>query len=1418
MLSQNQPISHQYKLCTNCNHAGNNNGNIVHNYANPGNYVPGDVTSDFGPRVTYDYHGGIDYRPLNGGMGDAILAVGTGTIIDIERNNRYLKSLVIEYPNYCNCTMGYRHIFNNLDNPNYPNFASPPTGQINNLREGGFVLQSIGNSNYAIIVLPGVHGANGYALSNIPGQNVTYNGITYITSNQVTAGLPLAPLGRSGYQGSPGTGAPEYPPHLHIQGIDNLNAANIWDDAIAFNPLQVLLPIGPSYQTNFIAVAQGGNVNIANPPTGILKRYNSANTPILTRVRITPLNIGTANRYPQVYDVEKVELQIRPNVANNQNQFSTIRGTNRDAYIQVGGQRNTPIEPPHVEDQSGNFTRTGISPNCYADGNGYPWDNFYFTEFYHRISSADNYTNNQTILARNNTEARYPDGNYEVYAKVTNIKGQVMPPDQNNVAPFTIDNFTPYVSSVTVFERPLYGFGFDLLSYQKAGTHNGLNGTYNTGNGGPTREVDVNHNVLIKVKTSEPMTMLSLRAGQAAPGTQFHIAAPLFTNANRTEFHFEVPSSFLQNWATLGLGNVVPLTISGNDQANNSLLDLENMAGFPAAVVIPIRNTNNGWVNNPVFGQDQLHYFTISECSLGESLASTQATAVNNLSFTSGPNQCDGSISLTQGSTGPYTWAWSGPNGFTASTLNISNLCVGDYSLTITNANGCQRVINVPILDCSLQLDGTATDATLFSNNDGSITLNANAGENSLSQEVLFNWTGPAGYSSTDQNIDALAPGVYAVTATTDFGCTASRSFLVNGPCEDPCDQIEIPASVMPSCNNNGRIDVTLDLIEGELFYIWSNGQTGASISGLAPGTYCVTVLESSGCCTHTACFEVMSTFSVQAAIQGVCSSGQDNGGTIVAYCSPQDPFVYEYVWDNGAQQPFLQSIGAGDYCVTVTQTNTQTGAQCFSDACFNVPSYGSPTVSLYDSYAPCAGMSNGSINCTVSGGLAPYTYYWSDGTSNTGTRQNLGVGNYAVTVYDANGCATTNNVTLNGLPQLTISNSIVRPSCVNDQNVSIDNGSIEITVAGGVPPYDYSWSNSGNQFSQLATNLGAHDEYSVTITDFAGCTMEQTFYMPNTYPKLEFDLFADPACNLQGASLSYTYNTGAVHAQITSNTNSPYAYLWSNGSTANYLENLPSGYYQLTITDGNLCSFTEQVQVGLVAATPSFDCNVLTATCGGTVVGTHSYPYVEEWDAENCNLTLRCPLPPFNVYQEYFGSRESEVQFIANSCYEVSYCSNPLYPGERLFEESGPYGTFGLGNEICYNCPGCPNGYALFEQVCYYQNRDGDMVSEPTGATVCALRPIPPPAGNFIDVEKIEELVFYPNPTSGSLEAQLPNEFVADRVKIVDMTGQSIEIPFFQLDQKLALNVEFLPNGVYQVVIFTRTNDFKQNKIIIQK
>jgi len=458
------------------------------------------------------------------------------------------------------------------------------------------------------------------------------------------------------------------------------------------------------------------------------------------------------------------------------------------------------------------------------------------------------------------------------------------------------------------------------------------------------------------------------------------------------------------------------------------------------------------------------------------------------------------------GGTPNYSYLWS--TG--AMTQTVSGLSAGTYSVTVTDSQGCQASTDV-VVDPSSQVDVaiTSNNPTCAAPNGGSATATGSNG----TAPYTYAWNTGA----TTPTINNLGAGVYTVMVTDATGCTNAASVTltqegasifanttqVNASCgadngsatgqgtggsgnysyswsngaNTQTITVNVFVTTMNSlCNaNNGNAMASPSNGTTPYTYAWSNGGNTQVITGLAPGSYTVTVTDANGCTAVDT--EVVgqtgSNVNVTAMGTPVSCFGGNDGAVGTSASGGATP--YSFAWSNGANTATLNNLSAGTYNVTVTDANG-----CTATASATVIQPSQLSVSANSTATACAGGNTGSATASVNGGTPTYSYAWSNG-ANTQTINNLAGGTYTVTVTDSNGCTQTATTTVGQGAGISLSPGGTDVSCAGGND-----GTASVNAFGGTTPYVYAWSNGAN--TQTITGLSA-GTYTVTVTDVNGCT-----------------------------------------------------------------------------------------------------------------------------------------------------------------------------------------------------------------------------------------------------------------------------------------------------------------------------------------
>lgn len=286
--------------------------------------------------------------------------------------------------------------------------------------------------------------------------------------------------------------------------------------------------------------------------------------------------------------------------------------------------------------------------------------------------------------------------------------------------------------------------------------------------------------------------------------------------------------------------------------------------------------------------------------------------------------------------------------------------------------------------------------------------MNPNAATDDATGSIDLTVTGnTGGYTylwsdgETTEDVAGLAPGTYTVTICEMHGCCITAEYIINPPVN--CSITVGSQHHNPSCG--GVCDGWIHLIPHgtpPFTYLWSNGDTTQTVSGLCAGHYVYTVTDSAGC-THHCNYNLTQAppMTVTCSASNTCN-GANLGTATVSVIGGTPP--YNYVWDNGDSTSTITGLCKATYCVVVTDVNGCTGYCCASVASFQAIN-SIATISN----ATASGTCDGQFSASASGGTGPYTFHWSTGAVATGVTSDsisgLCPGTYTVTITDQNGC-----------------------------------------------------------------------------------------------------------------------------------------------------------------------------------------------------------------------------------------------------------------------------------------------------------------------------------------------------------------------------------------------------------------------------
>ena len=535
-----------------------------------------------------------------------------------------------------------------------------------------------------------------------------------------------------------------------------------------------------------------------------------------------------------------------------------------------------------------------------------------------------------------------------------------------------------------------------------------------------------------------------------------------------------------------------------------------------------------------------------------------------------------GSVAVfVSGGQPPYTYAWSHDAAVTSNTA--SNLTAGNYSVTVTDTNGCQNVVARTV---GFQGPSTLTlaenTADFCQQANGRLVVSTGGAE-----IVTYQWSHDADLDTPQAS--GLAAGTYTLTVTNTFGCQTTETYTVMP--QAGVSAVQLLERRHTTCAEDNGVLVVDGMGGREPYaFAWSDSDLNtAERLSLAPGDYTVTVTDADNCFA-------LATYTIEASTlpeligqnNDPATCGQATGSFTVAIGGGTPP--YDLVWSL-TEQPVgntATDLPAGDYLVEVTDA-----AGCSASLEFTIDDLPPPTLAAAETQADQCGDGTGVITLTPSGGTAPYTFRWDfdpDLTGNVAT--GLAAGSYAATVTDANGCTASAAATVSLEPAPTVELLDATPSQCGQPS-----GSLEIGASGS-DSFTYGWSHDADLDAPVATQLAA-GVYTVTVTGQNGCATVLPLTVLDEGGPETIDLLSTTSsvCGQATGSLLLTVSGGTE----------PYDYAWDHDATlaSNLASDLTGGEYAVTVTDANGCMLTAAFTVEETGGITLSEGDVADATCG---------------------------------------------------------------------------------------------------------------------------------------------------------------------------------------------------------------------------
>lgn len=634
-----------------------------------------------------------------------------------------------------------------------------------------------------------------------------------------------------------------------------------------------------------------------------------------------------------------------------------------------------------------------------------------------------------------------------------------------------------------------------------------------------------------------------------------------------------------------------------------------------------IYSWNNGATTDSIGGLSIGNYWLeVSDASGCNTIADTVTineptqltTSISSTSSMCGGTVANGTASVVaSGGTPNYSYLWN--TG--ATTANISLLVAGTYTVIVTDDNGCMAFDTVivqagpqPILSVAIQ------NVSCFGANDGMITPSATGG----TSPYQFSINGGSTWQNAGVQYGPSGQASYFVTVRDSNGCVTSDSIFVLEPALLVVDSFSINEVI---CYGYSDGEITVNHSGGTpgYTYLWSDGQTTQTATGLSADTFSVVVTDTNGCTDISV--NVIMTQPDSLYITSItstdvfCNGGNDGTATVTA---SGGVLQYSYLWSNGAMTQ-TANMSAGNHTVDVIDDNgcTVSGSITVNE----------PLALIVDSFTMdsvfCFGFSDGSATVYVSGGIPSYNYLWDNG-DNTAFADSLDAGYHSVTITDFNNCVLIDSVNvLEPAASVTIDSLIVSQISCKDAS----NGSIVVLATGGIPSYLYS-KDGGNTYQTPIGFIGLSPAtYNIMVKDNKGCTASttQTITEPDSL-LIDSVVFSHVSC--------FGYNNGYIQNIDVSGGTPPYMYS-VNGSTPQQYPVFNSalnpgliggpGTYTVEVFDNNNCVVADII---IIEEPPLLNTTISTSnyngyeiSCNGDSSGWISVninggvaPYLKTW------------------------------------------------------------------------------------------------------------------------------------------------------------------------------------------------------------
>jgi len=648
---------------------------------------------------------------------------------------------------------------------------------------------------------------------------------------------------------------------------------------------------------------------------------------------------------------------------------------------------------------------------------------------------------------------------------------------------------------------------------------------------------------------------------------QSNLTAPAAAAGPPAAISCTVPSVVLQGTGSSGNNFTYLWTATNGGNITSGANTLTPTVNASGTYTLKVTNTTNG-------------------CSQASATTVTGA-AQPSLGISGGAITCllDTITLTTNTSAVTPLFAWTGPNGYTATIQSPMVTDTGSYNLIVTDqTSGCTVTGSAAVVGNNAPPGASATGGALTC-----VIANVTITVTTPDTNTVFAWTGPNNFASSLQNPVVAESGLYTVVVSDTLnGCTASAGANVALNNTNPSAEAVAPGTL--NCNaiqvqlNSGNSSQGANFV-----YAWSttNGNIVSGQNTQTPvvdqaGSYALLVSNTDNGCTSTASANVIQNQAITSTSTqaNVSCHGAANGGAAILPTGGNG--VYSYNWSNGATTPAIENLATGEYIVVVTD-----GENCTTTGSVSIAQPDLLSINATATAQTSNGVNDGTAMAGPLGGTAGYSYLWSN-SETTQSIVGLAPGNYTVVVTDAHGCTSLQTVTVNSF-NCTIAATITG---TNVSCFGANNGVAESNLSGAADPVTYAWSNGASSSSIANLPPG---EYTVDITDGNNCPAQLNITIVEPL-QLQSNATAsgETSAGANDGTAMATPNGGAGN----------YTFEWNTGASTQGINNLAPGAYTVVVTDGNGCTDAQTVNVNTFNCALTALPSIANVSCAGAANG----------------------------------------------------------------------------------------------------------------------------------------------------------------------------------------------------------------------